>query len=159
VVVVPCTNVSEAANEVDAPWLIPCAPALSIRTFGTFVPRPASIKSAAYGQISYVVVVTDVVVVVVVLVNEVVVDVIVVVVVVVVAVVVVVLTVVVVLVAVEVVVVLTDVVVVLSTQTGGSLIVLFLITTSLIGSHSVQHVSDPLIPSGIRNPSTSESAL
>ena len=54
---------------------------------------------------------------------------------------------------------LTDVVVVLSAQIGGSSIVPFLMTTSLIGSHSDQHVSDPLIPAGIRNPATSESAL
>ena len=54
---------------------------------------------------------------------------------------------------------LTVVVVVLSAQMGGSLWVAFRMTTSSVGWHTVQHVSDPFIPAGIEKPFTAELAL
>lgn len=59
----------------------------------------------------------------------------------------------------DVVVVVADVVVVVSWQIGGSLCVPARTTTSFVGWHVVQHVSEPLIPAGTAKPATSEFAL
>ena len=114
-----CTKAFEAETAEDLAWLMPCAPALNMSTFGTVDSRLLSLKSAVYGQISYVVVVAEVVVVVLVSV----------------------------------------VVVVLSAHRGSLSWVPFRRTTSFIGSHSTQHVFEPLMPAGTENPLTAESVL